>query len=59
MGVAFENKIRGSCFDSATTILGYIYWDRTGSAGLVLGALKLPGRASMIPGRAKPVLGTP
>jgi hypothetical protein len=26
----FENKIRGSCFD--TTILGYIYWDS--SAGL-------------------------
>jgi hypothetical protein len=68
MGVAFEKKIRGSRFDSATTILGYIYWDRTGGAGLasflglvgpVLGASALPGRASMVPGGAKPVLGIP
>jgi hypothetical protein len=30
-----------------------------GLIGPVLGALKLPGRGSMVPGGAKPVLGTP
>jgi hypothetical protein len=30
-----------------------------GLLGPVLGASALPGRASMVPGKAKPVLGTP
>jgi hypothetical protein len=59
-------RLWGSCFTNK--ILGYIYWGRTGSSGLasflglvgpVLGALKLLGRASMVLGEAKPVLGTP